>query len=618
MGLLVNRRHVLGCLGLLAATSCERQEQDPSPARPRRRMRDALTLTDLDQVQLGGYLGEKVALVIRNRIFAQSPERLVEPFRHRRERRAWQTEFWGKWALSAAAACRYTHDPGALERLGKSVGQLLATQTGDGYIGNYAPGSHLEGWDIWGRKYTLLALLAWHDLTGDRRALDAARRAAGHLLCETGPCGADIVRRGLYRGMASSSVLEPMVLLYRRTNDERYLRFAEYIVSRWSSRKGPRLVESALAGIPAGRRFPRPEKWFTWENGEKAYEMMSCYAGLVELYRETGREKWLQAALRTCESIRETEINIAGGGSSQECWYGGAARQTEPAPDAMETCVSVSWIQLCTHLLRATGDSRFADEIEKTAYNALLGAMTPDGSAFGKYSTLAGTRELGPPQCGMELNCCTASGPRGIMLLPQVAVMRGARGPVINLYSEGTWSVKLPSGRFCRLGMKTDYPVSGRVDLTVEPEQAESFALRLRVPAWSGAATIAVAGGKVRDAQPGAYAAIERRWKPGDSIRLELDVRGRVVHAANGTRQYAAVVRGPVVLARDLRLSQAGVDEAAGGIGDGPIDLRPAAPPTGVRLAFTAGPAGVPLCDYASAGNTWDGRSRFRVWMPVS
>jgi hypothetical protein len=615
--LILNRRELLSCLGLLAGASCERQKEDPSLALPRRPTRDALTLTDLDQVRLGGYLGEKVALSIRNRIFAQAPDRLVEPFRHREERRAWQTEFWGKWALSSAAACRYTHDADALERLRHSVQQLVATQSADGYIGNYAPGSHLEGWDIWGRKYTLLGLVAWYDLTGDRRALDAARRAAAHLLSEAGPDGEDIVRCGLYRGMASSSVLEPVVLLYRRTNDERYLRFAEYIVSRWSSRKGPRLVESALDGVPAGLRFPPPKKWFTWENGEKAYEMMSCYAGLLELYRETGREQWLNAALGTYESIRDTEINIAGGGSAQECWYGGAARQAQPAPDAMETCVSVSWIQLCTHLLRITGDSRYADEIEKTAYNALLGAMTPDGSAFGKYSTLAGTREPGPPQCGMELNCCTASGPRGIMLLPQVAVMTGAQGPAVNLYSEGSWNVKLPSGRRCSIAVKTDYPVSGRVDLTLELEQAESFPLRLRVPAWSGQTTIAVHGSKPREAQPGAYATVERRWKPGERVRVELDLRGRVVRAQDGARHYAALARGPVVLARDLRLGRSDIDGAVAEIAGGSVSLKPGASPAGIAMAFTAGPAEVPLCDYASAGNTWDGRSRFRVWMPA-
>jgi uncharacterized protein len=611
----LSRRDVLGLLGLLAGTSCERRENSDPGAQPWRRIADVLSPIPFGQAQLSGYLGRKLDLCIRNRILTQNPDELIEPFRHRAERQCWQTEFWGKWFLSAAAACQYTGNADARERLRRSVHDLLATQSPDGYIGNYSAGSHLKSWDIWGRKYTLLGLLAWFDTTGDRAALEGARRSAAHLLTELGPDKADIVRCGLYRGMASSSVLEPMVLLYKRTGDEQFLRFAEYIVSRWSARQGPRLIEKAVDGVPVGHRFPPPKKWFSWDNGEKAYEMMSCYAGLIELYRETGTEPWLNAARRTYESIRDTEINIVGSGSSQECWYGGAARQTQPAPDTMETCVTESWMQLCAQLLRITGDPHFADEIEKTAYNALLGAMTPDGSGFAKYSSLEGTRTQGPPQCEMKLNCCTANGPRGVMLLPQVAVMMGAEGPFFNLYSEGIWQLKLPSGTRCRIDVKTDYPVSGRVDLVVRPDRPEAFPLRFRVPTWSEDTSISVNGSRMGDVHCGEYATVKRRWEPGDRVRVDLDVCGRVLRAADGGRQYAAVMRGPVVLTRDVRLGQT---DAGLSLTRGAISLTSVSPPPGIAMAFRAGPQEFPLCDYASAGNTWDNRSRYRVWMPVA
>jgi hypothetical protein len=103
-------------------------------------------------------------------------------------------------------------------------------------------------------------------------------------MTEVGPAAADIIRCGLFRGMAASSVLEPIVLLHRRTGDDQLLRLAEWIVSRWSAPNGPQLIEKAFTAVPVGERFPPPKKnWFSWENGEKAYEMMSCYAGLLEL-----------------------------------------------------------------------------------------------------------------------------------------------------------------------------------------------------------------------------------------------------------------------------------------------------------------------------------------------
>jgi DUF1680 family protein len=613
----MTRRQVLALLPAVAGSSCARQESTVPDNQPRHPVADVLAPAALDLVQLGGYLGRKIDLCVRNRILAQNWDKLVAPFRRRAESACWQTEFWGKWFLSAAAACEYSRNGAQRARLHDSVQSLLATQTPDGYIGNYADGSHLKSWDIWGRKYTLLGLLAWFDMAGDDAALSSARRLAAHLMTEVGPGAADIIRCGLFRGMASSSVLEPIVLLHRHTGDERLLRFAEWIVSRWSAPDGPQLIEKAFTAVPVGERFARPKKnWFSWENGEKAYEMMSCYAGLLELYRETGRTAYRDAAIRTQASILSTEINITGSGSSEECWYGGKARQTEAAKNPMETCVTVTWMHLCAHLLRLTGDPRYADAIETTAYNALLGAMTPDGSGFAKYSPLEGTREFGEKQCGMELNCCEANGPRGIMLMPQVAVMKSAEGPAFNLYSEGAWNFELPSGAALRVEAKTDYPVSGAIDLVLHPARPESFPVRLRIPAWSAQTSLAVNGSKIGGVRPGTYATIERRWKPGDRVRLQLDLRGRVLRAAEGSRAYTAIARGPLVLARDIRLGRDEIDDPVTGFGDDGnfIPLDAVAPPPGIAMAFTAGQ--VRLCDYASAGNTWSPDSRYRVWMP--
>lgn len=617
----LTRRRVLSLLPAVAGAACSRREDPLVANQPARPVADVLAPTPLDRVQLRGYLGRRIDLCVRNRIFAQDPDKLVAPFRRRAETSGWQTEFWGKWFLSAAAASRYTRDDAARARLGDSVQALIATQTADGYIGNYAAGSHLKAWDIWGRKYTLLGLLAWFDLAGDAAALAAARRLADHLMTEAGPGAADILHCGLFRGMAASSVLEPIVLLHRRTGDERYLRFAEWIVSRWSAPDGPRLIEKAFTAVPVGERFPPPKKnWFSWENGEKAYEMMSCYAGLVELYRETGLAPYRDAALRTHASILATEINAAGSGSAQECWYGGAARQAQPARNPMETCVTVTWMHLSAHLLRLTGDPRYADAIESAACNALLGAMTPDGSGFAKYSPLAGVREFGEKQCGMELNCCEANGPRGAMLLPQVAVMMGADGPAVNLYSEGSWDLALPSGNALRIEATTDYPVSGAIDFVLHPARAESFSVRLRIPQWSAQTALAVNGSKIQDVRSGRYREVRRLWKAGDRIRLQLDLRPRVLRATDGPRRFAAVARGPVLLARDLRLGEEQIDQPVAGLAAdaGFVRLEPITAPSGIAMAFRAGEAQVRLCDYASAGNTWDAASRYRVWMPVS
>jgi hypothetical protein len=113
------------------------------------------------------------------------------------------------------------------------------------------------------------------------------------------------------------------------------------------------------------------------------------------------------------------------------------------------------------------------------------------------------------------------------------------------------------------------------------------------------------------------YARLRRRWQPGDVVRLELDLRARVV-SAPGNAHYVAVTRGPLVLARDERLSAGAVDQ--------PVALRPGevfelradqtSRPAQVAQVFPVGSPALLMCDFASAGNTWTDASRYRVWMP--
>ena len=190
-------------------------------------------------VKIDGYVGRRIDDCISHRVMEQDVDALVEPFRHRTETWRWQSEFWGKWTLGAIETYRYTGNAALYEKIAASVGHIIETQSSDGYIGNYAPEAQLKDWDIWGRKYTMLGLLSWYELSGDTRALSAASRVADHLISQLKSKNAKIVKCGLYRGMASSSVLEPIMKLYNISGDKRYLDFATDIVSQWESPDGP-------------------------------------------------------------------------------------------------------------------------------------------------------------------------------------------------------------------------------------------------------------------------------------------------------------------------------------------------------------------------------------------
>ncbi len=578
--------------------------------------------------EIRGFTGEKLNNAAGNRVFAQDVNRLIEPFRHRDEARCWQTEFWGKWFTSAVLAYRYKPTAEAKKILDDAVVGLIATQTPDGYIGNYKPSELLKQWDIWGRKYCLLGLLDYYDITGDKKTLKAASALADNLLSDLAKSDDIIVTKGNHRGMAASSVLEPLCLLYTRTRDKKYLEAAEKIVAQWETPEGPQLLSKAAIDVAARFPNPGPARWFSWDQGLKSYEMMSCYEGLLELYRITGKPAYRKAVEQTWQNIFDTEINVAGSGSSIECWFGGKKLQANPVYKYQETCVTVTWIKLSQQLLRLTGESKYADAIETAYYNALLGAMSPDGKHWAQYTPLSGRRMEGEEHCNMGLNCCIASGPRGLFTLPHTVLMKSATGANVNFYVDGIFETTTPSKQKFVLQQETGYPKTGAIKLLLDIKTPEEFALSLRIPSWSKQTAVKINGEKFDDVKAGNYAVLKRKWKKGDVIELMMDMTPRLEQIGDNP-SYIAVSRGPILFSRDTRLGGPELTAVLKPVKtkEG-IQLKDTVSGTGdiwmeVTMMFTAEtypesntkPVAISLCDYASAGNG-KSPSYFMVWMP--
>lgn len=580
--------------------------------------------TSAQQVVINGYLGDRINDCIEWRVKTQDVNHLIEPFRHHDETYRWQTEFWGKWIQGAIASYRYNKDPELYQIIKNAAKELMDTQLPDGYIGNYAPEAQLSQWDIWGRKYTALGLIAYFNLSGDKKALDSACKLIDHLMTQVGPGKEDLAKTGNYRGMASSSILEPVMYLYNRTKEERYLDFAHYIVRQWETDGGPQLISKAIADVPVANRFPHPKDWFSAENGQKAYEMMSCYEGLLELYKVTRNPLFLSAVEKTVNHIIEEEINIAGSGSAFECWYGGRMRQTLPTYHTMETCVTFTWMQLCNRLLQITGNPLYADQMEISIYNALMASLKKDASQIAKYSPLEGFRHEGEEQCGMHINCCNANGPRAFAMIPSFAYQVTGNSIHVNLYAPSEMTCAL-EGKNVALKQITDYPVSDRIEIEVNPSKKSLFTVALRIPSWSKQTVVWVNGEEQRGILVGSYLNLTRNWTKGDKISIQLDLRGRLVQLNN----MQAIVRGPLVLARDTRLGQGFIDETSVAVDkNGYVDLKPIEAPDFAWMAFSVSMVlgtdlegnsslqEIKLCDFASAGNTWDKGQRYRVWLP--
>ncbi len=551
-------------------------------------------------VSISGRLGEKMDLCVQNRLLAQDIEVLVAPYRAKTEIGGgdWRCEYWGKWFTSLTLADAYDSTPATREKRDEATKELIATAAPDGYLGTRQPEHRLDGWDVWGCKYALLGLIADYDQTHNAAVLEAARRQTDVLIAELGPGKTDIADVGEWNGLPASSVLEPVVLVYQRTGEKKYLDFAEYIVACWSKPSkrlpaGMRLVEDALAG-------KNPDQMCA----PKAYEMMSCFEGLCELYRSTGKHDYLEAAVKLADGVRREEETLIGVGTSNEVWYDGANKQTGVVQKPMETCVTVTWMKLCYQLLRLTGDVKYAGELEKNLYNGLLGAMMPDGKWWAYFDGLMGVRVPSYVQhADVGLSCCVVNGPRALMLTPFWAFMQSADGPVVNLYAPGTAQLG-----DVKLAISGDYPVSDHAQIRVTPAKPEEFTLTLRIPDWSEQTKLTV-NGKVLPVTPG-YEKIRRIWQPGDRVEMTFDLRGRV-EKLNG---QVALQRGPVVLSLDNRLTPAAASEVTL---DQHPELKPnlaAAKKIGAWMAFDVDE--LTFCDYASAGNAFSEQNIFRTWLP--
>jgi hypothetical protein len=128
---------------------------------------------------------------------------------------------------------------------------------------------------------------------------------------------------------------------------------------------------------------------------------------------------------------------------------------------------------------------------------------------------------------------------------------RDRAGLQVHQYAPARISATLPSGGAVGLRMETRYPWEGAVRLTVEESDGRSWPLALRIPGWCAGAAVRVNGGAVQaTADASGYLRVERPWRPGDTVELELPMDARLIEphpAIESTRGCLAIERGPLV-----------------------------------------------------------------------
>jgi len=544
------------------------------------------------QVQLGGLLGEALEASRRGRLSRfivdeHSPAIAVFALAHADANLEgdWYGEHAGKWLIAAARAARRAGDAALQARVRHVADHLIGLQRSDGYLGTYAaarrftvpqppkpgeaggqpPWRTWDGapawrtWDIWTHSYLVLGLIEVHRQLGHAQALQAARRIGDLCWHTLGAGGIDITSLGNHHGLSATVLMDAAIELHFATGEPRYLELALLVLRQADANPSLALLQRALAGADAAEIATG-----------KAYQLAWNLVGLVKVHRATGAPEHMRAAELLWASIREHHLSLGGG----PC--GGVAhrsREVFNAPGSfsplayVETCSTLAWIQLNRQLLASTGQARFAEEIERSAYNDLLGAMAPNGEDWCYYVFPNGKRVH-----TTSWRCCKSSGAMALEELALAACSVLPEGGLrVNLLGPCRARWTLPSGVGVRLEQQTEYPCDGQVRLQLDPDRPERFELALRIPAWAEQPSVQLNGRPLAGVvQPGEYLRCTRVWHPGDELRLTLPMPPRLRHqrlrnvqesrAPDGSpvrqevlrHDYVAITRGPLVYATGL------------------------------------------------------------------
>ncbi|MEA1950943.1 MAG: glycoside hydrolase family 127 protein, partial [Planctomycetota bacterium] len=465
------------------------------------RASDVFSPLKIDQVKVGGEIGRRIDMTVQNNLNKLDLEDdFIKPFR-KKDRTG---GFIGVGMLmdSAVGLAAYSGDKEAIRRKTQLVEAMIKLQEPDGYVGLCKPSHRLwHLWDIHEMSYIMRGWLRDYRLFGNRRALEAAKKTADYIVDRWSAQPERDFGGDVHTVMGATGI-EPLLLdLYAETKDKKYLDFVVKV------RKLPEWEHE----IVQGRYNPI--------YGHAYAHISRCIAQL-QLYRLQPQARLLEGSHDVVEFLAHGNgMSISGACGDHECWHS----TQEGTINLGETCATAYIVRLTDELGRMEGKSKYGDIMERSIFNALFAAQSPDGRKIRYYTPFDGPRSYFKG----DTYCCPCNYRRVMSEIPKMIYYRSKDGLAVNLYTESSAKFKLPSGTTLAVRQETDYPNSGKVVIHVDPSKATEFPLALRIPAWCEKATVKVNGKPVQTSDkkkgpaPGSFYTIARKWQPGD--RIELD-----------------------------------------------------------------------------------------------
>src|SRR5581483_2785084 len=423
---------------------------------------------------------------------------------------------------------------------------------------------------------------------GKRTLLDIVCRYVDYIDTVFGP------EEGKRRGYSGHEEIElALVKLYRATGEERYLKLSQYLIEERGRQPHYFDIEARARGDDPAKFWARTYEYNQSHRPVReqhevvghAVRAMYLYSAMADLSRELNDPSLFQACERLWQHLCTKRLYITGGLGSSASNEGMTADYDLPNRNAYaETCAAIGLVLWSHRMLQLDVDRRYADILERALYNGVLSGLSLDAQAY-FYENPLESQGTHHRQAWFACACCPPNIARLLMSLGQYVYGVSEKEIMVHLYMQSTGSITLDSQQVT-VRQETNYPWDGSIRLSFEMEQPIEFGLNLRIPGWCEHARLTINDEEVpieqyqnnlslhsherealapRGAFVNAYGykgyvRVARRWQPGDSVVLSLDMPVQRVWAHPDVRDDSGCValqRGPLVYCLE------GVDNAA-------------------------------------------------------
>ncbi len=483
----------------------------------------------------------------------------------------WESDV-AKWIEASSYSLTTDPDPLLEESLDEAIALLANAQQADGYLDSYftlvKPGCQFtdlqDAHELYVAGHLIEAGVAHHQATGKTSLLDVVIRLADLIDRETLPGGRI---EGGYDGHEEIELA--LVKLADETGDQRYLDLGARLVDNRGKQPYYFDLERERRGDEgwADQHFPdrtrRRQRYREYSQSHMpvreqrevvghSVRAMYLYSAMADLARELDDAELGEACEALWQDLVSHKLYVTGGIGSDGSIEGfGQAYELPDLGSYAETCASIGLVFWAHRMMLLTGEARYVDVLERALYNGVIAGASLDGTRYFYGNPLAsdGGEER---EEWFEVACCPPNYARLMTSLGSYMYVRDAEGLYINLYASSTARFSVNGHGFV-LTQKTDYPWNGRIDVTVEADEAGAkMALRLRLPDWARGARLIVDGRPLPGEPVNGYLVIDRSWGAESLVTLDLGMEAGVVYPNSriqATLGRVAFQRGPLVYA---------------------------------------------------------------------